>query len=175
MKTLNFSAVTAKLTSVINATSEEGLQELLAHMVYHGLVHGNVALKQLAVLRSSAANGKFKAAVAKYVPIKWVKGKDGKEGHYVFDGKKSLELRAEFDIVQSGVTGQEPSTLDYVANQLPSIFEKVEREAVVFNADKSIKALLDRLNNNGATEEAQVLADAYNALLIARATSAMAA
>lgn len=175
MKTLNFSAVTAKLTSVVNATSEDGLQELLAHMVYHALVHGNVALKQLASLRDSKANGKFKSAVAKYMPIKYVKGTAGKPGHYIFDGKKSLELRAELEVVQSGVTGQEPSSLEEVASKLPSIFEKVEREAHVFDADKSIKALLDRLNNNGATEEAAVLADAYNGLLLARATKAMAA
>ena len=175
MKTLNFSAVTAKLTSVVNATSEEGLQELLAHMVYHALVHGNVALKQLASLRDSKANGKFKAAVGKYLPVKYVKGKDGREGHYVFDGMKSLELRADMGIIQSGVTGQEPSTVEDVANALPCIFEKEQRAPVVFDADKAIKNLLDRLNNNGKTEEAAVLADAYNGLLLSRATQAIAA
>lgn len=175
MKTLNFSAVQTKLTSVINSTSEDGLQELLAHVVYHALVHGNAPLKSLAALRNSKAPAQFKAAMGKYMPVKYVKAQGDRDGHYIYDGKKALELRLEFSVVASGVTGQEPSTVEYIDSVLPRIFTKAERKAVVFDADTSVQRLFDKLNANGLTEEAAAIMSAYNGVKIARTVQAIAA
>lgn len=169
MKSLNFSATATKLTSVINAADESGLQELLVNLVYHGLIHGNCPLKQLSALRDSKANGKFKSAVGKYMPVKWVKGKGNVEGHYIFDGGKSLQLRTDFGLTASGITGIEASTIEDVANAVPDIFEKAEKKEQVFNAADSIKRLYDKLLANNCKEEAEAIMNAYNGLILSRA------
>ena len=169
MKTLTFATVQNRLAGAASINSEEGAHELLAHLVYHALVHGNVPLKELVSVRDSKVNGQFKAALCKYLPVKY----DKKAGAYTYDKEKALQLRVDLDITTAGVTGVEPSTLDDVAAALPPVFAEKERKERVFDGAAEIARLIKRLTENGCEEQASVLAQAINDYQVGKAKEAL--
>ena len=169
MKTLTFATVQSRLAGAASINSEEGAHELLAHLVYHALVHGNVPLKELLSMRDSKANGQFKTALCKYLPVKY----DKKAGAYVYDKEKALQLRTDLAITVAGVTGVEPSSLDDVSNALPAIFAEKERKERVFDGAAEIARLIKRLAENGCEEQASVLAQAINDYQVSKTNAAL--
>lgn len=169
MKTLTFATVQSRLAGAASINSEAGAHELLTHLVYHALVHGNVPLKELVSVRDSKANGQFKAALCKYLPVKY----DKKVKAYTYDKEKALQLRVDLGITTAGVAGVEPSSLDDVANALPAVFTEKERKERTFDAAVEITRLIKRLTENGCEEQACVLAQAINDYQVGKATAAL--
>ena len=169
MKTLTFATVQSRLAGAASINSEDGAHELLSHLVYHALVHGNVPLKELVAVRNSKANGQFKAALLKFMPVKY----DKKAGAYIYDKEKALQLRTDLSITVAGVTGVEPSSVDDVASALPCVFAEKERKERTFDAAAETARLIKRLMDNGYDEQAAVIAQAINDYQVSKTNAAL--
>lgn len=148
MKQYSASQLKTKLTSIAAANNTASLQEVFANVVYNGLVHNNIMAEQMKALRDSAAPAKLKAGLAKHMPMTWNK----KAERYEFSTKKAETLRLEL-----GIEFRE-STIEQVAEVLPELFAKVEREQVEFNLDDYLAKVATKLDKEGVQDADSIIA-----------------
>ncbi len=153
MKTLTTAQLKTKLTSIANSHSEEALSNVLAHCIHNGLVHHNIMPEHMKLVRESEVTGKFKAALAKYMPMTWNKEK----GAYQFSNKKAETLR-----LQLGLEFRN-STVEDVLLVLPNIFAKKERKVNEFSIDTYTTAMATKLAKEGVAD-AELIAQLVNML-----------
>lgn len=134
MKQLNMSTLNTRCTSILNAVNEERLQETFVNIVYQALVHGNFNREFLVALRDSKAPGKFKSAVGKYMPVKYVKA----DNTYVFDSNKRAKLITELCLRDS-------NDFELVAAALPLIFADPGKGKAADTVDKVVSNVARRL------------------------------
>lgn len=147
MKSLTLKTVSSRITSIVNASNHEALQEVFVNAVLHGLVHGNIMPAALKALRDSKAPAKFKAAIAKHMPAKW----DKKASKYVYDAKKADKLLETLDLVR------EKSTLEEVAAALPNIFT-VTRTTREYDRARYMVTVAHHLTANGEPKAEEITA-----------------
>lgn len=140
MQALTNKQTASRLTALNNATKPEALQELFANLVYQALVHGNGNRERLAVLRDNkGAPQKFKVGLMKHMPMKW----DKTAKQYNFDAEKANELRLELGIEY------QTSTFEEVAEALPDLFAKRERQTAEFNMADYLAKVAKKLDKEG--------------------------
>lgn len=156
MKLLTGKLTGSRLTSVINATDDKHLQELFCNLVYHALINDNANLERMGRLRTSQAPSKFKAALGKFMPIKW----DKEAEKYTFDSVKADKLRCDLGISKSDY-------FEVVVQALPEIFKKEDEKkaAPVDTVEKVATNVANRLNKlkvENSDNIAQVMATLAN-------------
>ena len=111
------------ITKIASANNAQMMQDVFVNMIYSGLIHNNILVDSMMKIRNSEANGKFKAGLNKFMPCKYNKDLDA----YEYSKDKANKLLADLGLEFR------TSSIDDVANALPNLFEKKEKEAKEFN------------------------------------------
>lgn len=118
MEKLTQSQLKTKLTSIANANDAGNLQAVFVNTVYQSLVMGNNMPDHILAIRNSTAPQAFKAALAKYLPLRFNKTR----GVYEYSRVVAEKLRTALAIELA--SEKRVMTVDEVAATLPVIFEK---------------------------------------------------
>lgn len=142
MKTLTLKAVSTRINTIVRDSNPEQLQEVFVNAIFHGLVHGNIMPAAMKALRNSDAPSKLKAAINKFMPMKWNKAK----ARYEHNAAKRDKLYSEL-----GIDGD--STLEALAEALPSeLFAKTPRKVSEYNRAEYLANVAKKLEKEGEPE-----------------------
>lgn len=176
MEKYSNSQLKTKLTSIANANNQDNLQTVFVNTVYQSLVMGNNMPDRMLAIRESAAPAAFKAALGKYLPLRFNK----KTGAYEYSRTQAEKLRTELAIELTSEA--RCMTIDEVAAVLPVIFAKEEKTKADFNLAAYCDAVSKKLSKEGIANAdmlGQILAalaahperlEAVSAALVAEAT-----
>lgn len=145
MEKLTTSSLKTKLTSIANANSQEGLHTVFVNTVYQALVMGNVMPEHMLAIRHSSAPAAFKAALGKYCPVTYNKGKDA----YEYSRTKAEVLRTTLGVELA--SDKHVATIDEVAAKLPALFEKAAHIPAEFNLTDYCANVGKKLNKEGVS------------------------
>lgn len=142
MKTLTLKAVSTRINTIVRDSNPDQLQEVFVNAIFHGLVHGNIMPAAMKALRNSDAPSKLKAAINKYMPMKWNKAK----ARYEHNAAKRDKLYSEL-----GIDGD--STLEALAEALPAeLFAKTPRKVSEYNRAEYLANVAKKLTKEGEPE-----------------------
>lgn len=139
MKALTLKAVSTQINAIVRDSNPEHLQAVFVNAVYHGLIHGNIMPTAMKALRNSEAPSKLKAAINKYMPMKWNKAK----ARYEFNTAKRDKLHGELNV-------NSDTTLEALAEALPTeLFAKAPRKQTEYNRAEYLANVAKKLEKEG--------------------------
>lgn len=123
MEKLTNSQLKTKLTSIASANNADNLQSVFVNTVYQSLIMGNNMPDHVLAIRNSTAPQAFKAALSKYLPLRFNKAK----AVYEYSRTHAEKLRTELGVELANE--KHACTIDELAEKLPVIFAKEEKGA----------------------------------------------
>lgn len=143
MEKLTQSQLKTKLTSIANANDAGNLQSVFVNTVYQSLVMGNNMPEHVLAIRNSSAPQAFKAALGKYLPLRFNKAK----AVYEYSRTSAEKLRTELGVELANE--QHVCSIDELADKLPAIFAKEEKEAQAFDLHAYCVNVQKKLDKEG--------------------------
>lgn len=157
MEKLTQSQLKTKLTSIANATDAGNLQSVFVNTVYQSLVMGNNMPEHILSIRNSTAPQAFKAALSKYLPLRFNKTKQV----YEYSRTQAEQLRTTLGVELANE--QHVCTVDELAEKLPNIFEKAEPVGKEWDLSAYCKSVGTKMGKNGV-EQAELMAQVLEML-----------
>lgn len=150
MEKLTQSQLKTKLTSIANANDAGNLQAVFVNTVYQSLIMGNNMPDHVLAIRNSGAPQLFKAALAKYLPLRFNKTR----GVYEYSRTHAEKLRTALAVELANE--QHVCSIDELAAKLPDIFTKAEPVAKEWDLSAYCKSMGAKMGKQGV-ENAELL------------------